>query len=126
MASSAAHLVVQRWIDDAVEQLSSMMYTCSLDVARDYPDGLSESSVAFLLGVTEQAINQETKVALRKFKAGVPRLAPSRLGRPVLLRVHHCRTCAAFPPAQCIEGAIGDDRMDEHCQAVSDQVQYGA
>lgn len=71
LASSAAHLVVQRWIDDAVEQLSSMLYTCSLDVARDYPDGLSESSVAFLLGVTEQAINQETHSALHKLKAGL-------------------------------------------------------
>jgi hypothetical protein len=44
--------VVQRWIDDAAEQLSSMMYTCSLDVARDYPDGIAENSVAYLLGVT--------------------------------------------------------------------------
>jgi hypothetical protein len=48
-----------------------MMYTCSLDVARDYPDGLSESSVAFLLGVTEQAVNQETKAALIKFRAAL-------------------------------------------------------
>jgi hypothetical protein len=40
-----------RWIDDAVEQLSKMMYTCSLDVVRDCPNGLAESSVAFLLGV---------------------------------------------------------------------------
>lgn len=53
-----------RWIDDATEQLSNLMYTCSLDVVRDYPDGLSESSVAFLLGVTEQAINAETRTAL--------------------------------------------------------------
>ena len=37
-----------------------MMYTCSLDVARDYPDGIAESSVASLLGVTEQDINAET------------------------------------------------------------------
>ena len=75
LASSAAHLVVQRWIDDAVEQLSSMRYTCSLDVVRDYPDGLSESSVAFLLGVTEQAINAETRTALLKFRAGLGKLA---------------------------------------------------
>lgn len=71
LASSAAHLVVQRWIDDAVEQLSSMMYTCALDVARDYPEGLAESSVAFLLGVTEQAINAETRAAVDKVRAGV-------------------------------------------------------
>jgi hypothetical protein len=71
LESSAAHLVVQRWIDDATEQLSNMMHTCSLDVARDYPDGLSESSVALLLGVTEQAINAETRAALIKFRAGL-------------------------------------------------------
>jgi hypothetical protein len=75
LAYSAAHLVVQRWIDDATEQLSSMRCTCSLDVARDYPDGLSESSVAFLLGVTEQAINAETRTALIKFRAGLRDLA---------------------------------------------------
>jgi hypothetical protein len=78
LASSAAHLVVQRWIDDATEQLSSMMYTCSLDVVRDYPDGLSESSVAFLLGVTEQAINAETRAAITKLKDGMRNLAIDR------------------------------------------------
>lgn len=78
LASSAAHLVVQRWIDDAVEQLSSMMYTCSLDVTRDYPDGLSESSVPFLLGVTEQAVNAETRTSMIKFRAG---LRAARLDR---------------------------------------------
>jgi hypothetical protein len=64
-------------MDDAVEELSSVMYTCSLDVVRDYPDGLSESSVAFLLGVTEQAINAETRTAPIKFRAG---LAEDRAG----------------------------------------------
>ena len=53
---------------------SSMMHTCSLDVTRDYPDGLAESSVSFLLGVTEQAINAETRTALVKFKAGLREL----------------------------------------------------
>lgn len=41
-----------------------MMYTSSLDVTQDYPDGLSESSVAFLLGVTEQAAVGVTGVQL--------------------------------------------------------------
>jgi hypothetical protein len=68
LESSAAQLVVQRWIDDATEQLSSMMYTCSLDVVHDYPDGLSEGSVALLLGVSHQAINAETQSALEKFR----------------------------------------------------------
>lgn len=66
--------MVQRWIDDATEQLSNMMHTCSLDVVDGYPDGLSESSVALLLGVTEQAINAETRNALRKLKAGLQSL----------------------------------------------------
>jgi hypothetical protein len=78
LASSAAHLLVRRWIDDAVEQLSSMAYTCSLDATRDHPDGLSESSVAFLLGVTEQAINAETRTAMMKFRAGLRKLALER------------------------------------------------
>jgi hypothetical protein len=63
--------VVQRWIDDATERLSNMMHTCSLDVVDGYPDGLSESSVALLMGVTEQAINAETRTALIKFRAGL-------------------------------------------------------
>lgn len=75
LASSAAHLVVQRWIDDAAEQLSSMPYTCSLDVARDYPDGIAENSVAYLLGVSHQAVSAETKAALIKFRAGLRDLA---------------------------------------------------
>lgn len=69
LASSAAHRVVQQWMDDAVEELGTKMYTCSLDVARDYPDGIAERSVAFLLGVTEHAINAEAKAALIKFRA---------------------------------------------------------
>src|SRR2546430_16803975 len=35
-------------------------------------------------------------------------LAPSRLGRSVLLRVRHCRTCAAFPPLG--QKAVGSPR----------------
>ena len=68
LESSAAHLVVRRWIDEAAELLANMIHTCSLDVVNDYPDGLSESSVALLLGVTEQAINAETRAALEKLK----------------------------------------------------------
>lgn len=74
LASSAAYLVVRRWIDDATEQLSNMRYTCSLDVARDYPDGLTEKSVGLLLGVTHQAIHSEERIALIKFRAGMRKL----------------------------------------------------
>lgn len=80
LASSAVHLVVRRWTDDAVEQLASMMHTCSLDVVDAYPDGLAEASVAVLLGVTEQAINAETRSALRKLKERLPSLGPDIQG----------------------------------------------
>lgn len=65
-------------IDDATEQLSNMMHTCSLDVVDQYPTALAESSVALLLGVTEQAINAETRIAMLKFKAGLRKLALAR------------------------------------------------
>lgn len=71
LESSAAHLTVRHWIDDAAEQLANMMHMCSLDVVDAYPGGLSEGSVAVLLGVTEQAINAETRAALGKVKTGV-------------------------------------------------------
>lgn len=59
-ASSAAAALVTRWIDDAVEQLSRMPHTCALDVADQYPDGLTAGNVGWLLGITEQAIERET------------------------------------------------------------------
>ena len=74
LASSAAHVVVQRWVDDAVEELSNMMYTCSLDVMREYQDGLSESSVASC-SASQQVINAETRAALIKFRDGLRKLA---------------------------------------------------
>lgn len=46
--------MVQRWIDDAVTQLSNMMYTCFLEAVRGYPGGLAESPVALLLEATAQ------------------------------------------------------------------------
>jgi hypothetical protein len=58
LASSAAAALVRVWIDDAVELLSRMRYTCALDVVDDYPDGLPAGSVGWLLGVTAQAIEQ--------------------------------------------------------------------
>jgi hypothetical protein len=50
----AAANVVRAWIDDAVAALMSMPYTCALDVADDFPDGLSSRDVGLLLGVSEQ------------------------------------------------------------------------
>lgn len=58
-----------------------LMYTCSLDVIDDYPDGLSEGSVALLLGVSHQAINAETRTAMIKFRAGLKVAWPGREGQ---------------------------------------------
>ena len=80
MESTAGHLLVRRWIDDAMEQLANMMHTCALDVVGAYPDGLSEGSVALLLGVTEQAIHAETQKALRKLRTARP-VVEAEMGR---------------------------------------------
>lgn len=61
LASSDAAALVQVWIDDALELLSSMRYTCSLDVAEDFPDGIDYPSIGALVGVTDKAIEQEIK-----------------------------------------------------------------
>lgn len=58
LRSSAAASLVRVWIDDAVELLSRMPYTCALDVVEDYPDGLTQRQVGWIYGVTEQAIDQ--------------------------------------------------------------------
>lgn len=55
LAATAAHHVVERWIDDAVEQLQLMRYTCALDIADEYPDGITERGVGFVLGMGERA-----------------------------------------------------------------------
>jgi hypothetical protein len=59
LASSAAQGLVEQWIDDAVEQLAGMRHTCALDVADEYPDGLTERSVGLVLGVTEKAAHAD-------------------------------------------------------------------
>jgi hypothetical protein len=59
LASSAAQHLVQQWIDDAVEQLAGMQYSCALDVADQYPDGVTERSVGLILGVTEKAAHAD-------------------------------------------------------------------
>jgi hypothetical protein len=63
LASSAAAALVRTWVDEAVELLSRMRYTCTFDVVRDYPDGLEAWQVALVLGVSEQAIDKETREA---------------------------------------------------------------
>jgi hypothetical protein len=73
LRSSAAAAIVRNWIDEAVELLSYMPYTCALDVVDDFPDGLSPRRVGWLLAVTEQAIDAEGRklnvvMALLKLK----------------------------------------------------------
>ena len=69
--SSAAHAVVQRWIDDAVEQLAGMAYSCALDVADEYPDGVTEGSVGLVLGVTEKAAHTDIARAKERHRVGM-------------------------------------------------------
>ena len=69
LASSAAAAIVQTWIDDAVELLSRMRYTCTFDVVRDYPDGLTSRALATILGVTEQAMDKELRLAAVRYRA---------------------------------------------------------
>lgn len=71
LRSSAAARVVQMWIDDAVEALSRMRYTCSLDVAEAYPDGLPDHALAQLLGCHEQLVDAEARIALRNHRNAV-------------------------------------------------------
>lgn len=61
LRSSAAAALVEAWIDDALELLYGMRYSCALDVVDDFPDGLTPRQVGLLLGVTRQAIEQEER-----------------------------------------------------------------
>lgn len=63
MDASEAHALVQRWIADAVDLLASMPATCALDVVEAFPDGLVPRPLGKLLGVGEQAIDQELRKA---------------------------------------------------------------
>ncbi len=56
------------WIDDAVEMLSRMEYTCQRDFVLDHPDGADAGKVASVFGVSRQAIEAETQAALKKRK----------------------------------------------------------
>jgi hypothetical protein len=68
---SAAALLVQRWIDDAVEALSRMEHTCVLDVAAAHPDGIPDQHIARLLGLHEQAVDRMARPALGKLHGHV-------------------------------------------------------
>jgi hypothetical protein len=69
LEASSAALIVRAWIDDAVELISRLRYTCALDVAEDYPDGITGASIGWLLGVTDKAIAQEMGQATQRMNA---------------------------------------------------------
>jgi hypothetical protein len=58
LAASAAERIVRRWMDDALELLFTMPWSCSLDVVDAYPEGLQNEEVAALFGVREQTVQE--------------------------------------------------------------------
>jgi hypothetical protein len=66
LSSSAAEALVRVWLDDAMELLFTLEWSCALDVADAYPDGLHTASVGALFGVTRQDMQQEIHTALRR------------------------------------------------------------
>jgi hypothetical protein len=73
LAATAAHHLVEQWIDDAVEQLQSMRYTCALDVAEEFPDGITDRGVGLVLGVGERAARADIERAGEQLRAGLDR-----------------------------------------------------
>ena len=71
LLSSAAAVLVRSWIDEAVEALSRMPYTCSLDVVEAYPDGAPDSVIAQCLGVHEQLVDAEWRAARLRWVDGM-------------------------------------------------------
>jgi hypothetical protein len=71
LPATAAHHLVEQWIDDAVEQLQSMRYTCALDIADEYPDGITERSVGLVFGVSEKAARADIERAGDLLRAGL-------------------------------------------------------
>jgi hypothetical protein len=71
LVATAAHHVVEQWIDDAVEQLQRMRYTCALDVAEEFPDGITERSVGLVLGISEKATRADIERAKERLRAGL-------------------------------------------------------
>lgn len=46
-------------MDDAMELLFTMPYSCALDIVDAYPDGLSSAAVGYVFGVSEQSIKEQ-------------------------------------------------------------------
>jgi hypothetical protein len=60
--------LVRAWMDDAVEYLARMEYTCALDVLDDNPEGIGPNRLARLLGMAKQSadyLTHEARGAMR-------------------------------------------------------------
>jgi hypothetical protein len=60
--------LVRAWMDDAVEHLARMEYTCALDVLDDNPEGIGPNRLARLLGMAKQSadyLTHEARDAMR-------------------------------------------------------------
>lgn len=78
--SSAAEALVRVWIDDAIDLLTRMRHTCSLDVVDEQPPdderigfrkGLSDRKVGEHLGVSKQAAHERTAKARVRLRIGL-------------------------------------------------------
>jgi hypothetical protein len=60
--------LVRAWMDDAVEHLARMEYTCALDVLDDNPEGIGPNRLARLLGMAKQSADYLTNDARATMK----------------------------------------------------------
>ena len=70
LPASAAQVLVEVWIDDALEQLVRMRHTCALDVVAEH-GAINDSSVGQLLGITRQGATAAKARALVRMHAGL-------------------------------------------------------
>lgn len=78
LSSSAAEARVREWLEDAAELVAIQRFSCSLDVADAYPDGVPSSVIGALLGCSEQAVEdivhephvREAALELHRIKHG--------------------------------------------------------
>lgn len=71
LRSSAAEALVQVWLDDALELLTRMRFTCALDVVDAYPWGITARASGELLGITTQTAHHRTARSLVRLRLGL-------------------------------------------------------
>jgi hypothetical protein len=70
--STRTRPLVRAWMDDAVEHLARMEYTCALDVLDDNPEGIGPNRLARLLSMAKQSADYLTHEATNAMRrAGV-------------------------------------------------------